>query len=133
MASLNIYSKEQIDNKVQSINNSINGINEDITGFNESISNLQSSKQNKLTAGTGISINTNNIISSTVNVPVKSVNGKTGAVVLTGTDIKVSTGQQSTIADKVSTIDSNISSLESSKQDKITITLTDNAYYVITY
>lgn len=52
MASLNIYSKEQIDNKVESINNTINGINEDI---------------------------------------------------------------------------------ESSKQDKITITLTDNAYYVITY
>ena len=133
MPILNIYSKEQVDNKVQSINNSINGINEDITGFNESISNLQSSKQNKLTAGTGISINANNVISSTINVPVKSVNGKTGAVVLTGTDIKVSTGQQSTIADKVSTIDSNISSLKTSKQDKISITLTDNAYYVITY
>lgn len=133
MPSINIYSKEQIDNKVQSINNSINGINEDITGFNESISNLQSSKQNKLTAGTGISINANNVISSTVNVPVKSVNGKTGAVVLTGTDIKVDTGNQVTIANKVSTIDSNISSLESSKQDKISITLTDNAYYVITY
>lgn len=133
MASLNIYSKEQIDNKVQSINNSINGINEDITGFNESISNLQSSKQNKLTAGTGISINANNVISSTVNVPVKSVNGKTGAVVLSGADIKVNTSNQVTIADKVNTIDSDISSLETSKQNKISITLTDNAYYVITY
>lgn len=134
MPTLNIYSKEQIDNKVQSINNSINGINEDITGINESITNLQSSKQNKLTAGTGISINANNVISSTVNVPVKSVNSKTGAVVLTGVDIKVNTGNnQVTIADKVSTIDSNISSLETSKQDKISITLTDNAYYVITY
>lgn len=134
MPSLNIYSKEQIDNKVQSINDSINGINENITGINENISNLQSSKQNKLTAGTGISINANNVISSTVNVPVKSVNGKTGAIVLTGADINVNTGNnQVTIANKINTIDTNISNLGTTKQNKISITLTDNTYYVITY
>lgn len=134
MPSLNIYSKEQIDNKVQSINDSINGINENITGINENISNLQSSKQNKLTAGTGISINANNVISSTVNVSVKSVNGKTGAVVLTGADINVNTGNnQVTIANKINTIDTNISNLGTTKQNKISITLTDNTYYVITY
>lgn len=47
--------------------------------------------QPKLTAGTGIAISADNVISSTVSSAVDSVNGKTGAVVLTGEDVNVDT------------------------------------------
>lgn len=47
--------------------------------------------QPKLTAGTGIAISADNVISATVSSPVDSVNGKTGAVVLTGEDVNVDT------------------------------------------
>lgn len=47
--------------------------------------------QPKLTAGTGITISPENVISATVSSPVDSVNGKTGAVVLTGEDVNVDT------------------------------------------
>ena len=46
-------------------------------------------KQDKLTAGSGIAISADNVISSTVSVPVDSVNGKTGTVVLSGEDIRL--------------------------------------------
>lgn len=46
-------------------------------------------KQDKLTAGTGIAISDTNVISATVSSPVDSVNGKTGAVVLSGEDIRL--------------------------------------------
>lgn len=48
-------------------------------------------KQDKLTAGSGIAISDANVISATVSSPVDSVNGKTGAVVLTGEDVNVDT------------------------------------------
>lgn len=48
-------------------------------------------KQGTLTAGTGIAISTDNVISATVSSAVDSVNGKTGAVVLTGEDVNVDT------------------------------------------
>lgn len=45
---------------------------------------LEQSKQDKLTAGTGITIDTNNVISADSAVPpVLSVNGETGAVIVT--------------------------------------------------
>ena len=47
--------------------------------------------QPKLTAGTGIAISADNVISATVSSAVDSVNGKTGAVVLTGEDVNVDT------------------------------------------
>ena len=46
-------------------------------------------KQDKLTAGSGIAISDTNVISATVSVPVDSVNGKTGTVVLSGEDIRL--------------------------------------------
>lgn len=46
-------------------------------------------KQDKLTAGSGIAISDTNVISATVSSPVDSVNGKTGAVVLTGEDVNI--------------------------------------------
>ena len=46
-------------------------------------------KQDKLTAGSGIAISADNVISATVSSPVDSVNGKTGTVVLSGEDIKL--------------------------------------------
>ena len=46
-------------------------------------------KQDKLTAGSGIAISDTNVISATVSIPVDSVNGKTGAVVLSGEDIRL--------------------------------------------
>ena len=46
-------------------------------------------KQDKLTAGSGIAISDTNVISATVSSPVDSVNGKTGAVVLSGEDIRL--------------------------------------------
>ena len=46
-------------------------------------------KQDKLTAGSGIAISSDNVISATVSSPVDSVNGKTGAVVLSGEDIRL--------------------------------------------
>lgn len=48
-------------------------------------------KQGTLTAGTGIAISADNVISATVSSAVDSVNGKTGAVVLTGEDVNVDT------------------------------------------
>lgn len=47
--------------------------------------------QPKLTAGTGIAISADNVISSTVTSAVDSVNGKTGVIVLTGEDVNVDT------------------------------------------
>ena len=55
------------------------------SAINAKTANLQP----KLTAGTGIAISAENVISATVSSPVDSVNGKTGAVVLNGQDIKV--------------------------------------------
>ena len=48
-------------------------------------------KQGTLTAGTGIAISTDNVISATVSSAVDSVNGQTGTVVLTGEDVNVDT------------------------------------------
>lgn len=55
------------------------------SAINAKTANLQP----KLTAGTGIAISADNVISATVSSPVDSVNGKTGAVVLSGEDIKL--------------------------------------------
>lgn len=57
----------------------------------EALTTGLASKQGTLTAGTGIAISSENVISSTVSSPVDSVNGKTGAVVLTGEDVNVDT------------------------------------------
>lgn len=57
----------------------------------EALTTGLASKQDKLTAGTGIAISADNVISATVSSAVGSVNGKTGAVVLTGEDVNVDT------------------------------------------
>ena len=55
----------------------------------ESLNTGLAGKQDKLTAGSGIAISDTNVISATVSSPVDSVNGKTGAVVLSGEDIRL--------------------------------------------
>ena len=55
----------------------------------EALTTGLSGKQNKLTAGSGITISDTNVISATVSSPVDSVNGKTGTVVLSGEDIRL--------------------------------------------
>lgn len=55
----------------------------------EALTTGLASKQDKLTAGSGIAISDTNVISATVSSPVDSVNGKTGAVVLSGEDIRL--------------------------------------------
>ena len=55
------------------------------SAINAKTANLQP----KLTAGTGIAISSDNVISATVSSPVDSVNGKTGTVVLSGEDIRL--------------------------------------------
>lgn len=65
--------------------------------------------QPKLTAGTGIAISSENVISSTVSSPVDSVNGNTGAVVLTGDNIMTASGSTTSL-----------NSALSGKQDSLT-------------
>lgn len=78
--------------------------------------------QPKLIAGDGIAISDSNVISVTGGTgggAVESVNGKTGAVVLTGNDIKVDTG------DSASTITATLdayATMITGKQDAITDT-----------
>jgi hypothetical protein len=78
-------------------------------------------KQDTLTAGDGITISADNVISATGGGTgggaVDSVNGKTGAVVLTGEDIKTSSYAES--ATIVTTFSSFAQMIET-KQDKIT-------------
>ena len=88
-------------------------------------------KQDELTAGTGITISADNVISATGGGTgggaVDSVNGKTGAVVLTGEDIRTSSyAESATIA---ATFGSFAQMIET-KQDKITATtaLTAGSY-----
>ena len=88
--------------------------------------------QPKLTAGDGITISADNVISATGGGgsgggAVDSVNGKTGAVVLTGEDIKTSSYPES--ATIVTTFASFAQMIET-KQDKITATtaLTARSY-----
>ena len=80
-------------------------------------------KQDTLTAGDGITISADNVISATGGGTgggaVDSVNGKTGAVVLTGEDIKTSSYPES--ATIVTTFASFAQMIET-KQDKITAT-----------
>lgn len=83
------------------------------SAINAKTANLQP----KLTAGTGIAISSENVISATVSSAVDSVNGKTGAVVLTGEDIKTTSHAESaTIA---TTFDS-FAQMIGTKQDAIT-------------
>lgn len=85
------------------------------SAINAKTANLQP----KLTAGAGIAISPENVISATVSSPVDSVNGKTGAVVLTGEDIKTTSYAESAT---IATTFSSFAQMIEAKQDKITDT-----------
>lgn len=88
-------------------------------------------KQDTLTAGDGITISADNVISATGGGTgggaVDSVNGKTGAVVLTGEDIKTSSHAESAT---IATTFGSFAQMIETKQDKITATtaLTARSY-----
>ena len=80
-------------------------------------------KQDELTAGTGITISADNVISATGGGTgggaVDSVNGKTGAVVLTGEDIRTSSYPESAT---IATTFGSFAQMIETKQDKLTDT-----------
>ena len=80
-------------------------------------------KQDELTAGTGITISADNVISATGGGTgggaVDSVNGKTGAVVLTGEDIRTSSYPESAT---IATTFGSFAQMIDTKQDKLTDT-----------
>ena len=102
-----------------------NAMNTELTNYatTSAVDTKLTEYQPKLIAGEGISISDSNVISATgggsSGGAVESINGKTGAVVLTGEDIAINTA---TGANTINDVVANLTSMVINKQDAITAT-----------
>ena len=102
-----------------------NAMNTELTNYatTSAVDTKLTEYQPKLIAGEGISISDSNVISATgggsSGGAVESINGKTGAVVLTGEDIAINTA---TGVNTINDVVANLTSMVINKQDAITAT-----------